>query len=404
MTSLLNNPKISTLIPFNQLESGALDQIKSQIDNPYLIKMAIMPDCHQGYTLPIGAVALMDGVVSPEFVGVDIGCGMVNVVTDLRAGLLTEDLKHKIFKAIYSSIPNGNGPGGTFSTYVYYKDEKGNPVDFGKDNNPLGLSFNVNKHTNVSLTDAVMNRLHTQCGTLGGGNHFIEIGENMMGYVAITLHSGSRNVGHSIASAYIQYASDTANPGVFLPGMGGFLDIHGEAGKAYDLDRQFAENYALENRKRMMVDILTIIGNIMDQDISSSVTNMVNENHNHAIINEDGTVLHRKGATPAMEDQKGIIPGNMRDGVYLTRGLGNKEFLSSASHGAGRTMGRNSAKRSISLDDFKDSMEGIVASVGNHTLDESPFAYKNFTEVIERQDGIVIDTVDYIKPLINIKA
>ena len=130
---------------------------------------------------------------------------------------------------------------------------------------------------------------------------------------------------------------------------------------------------------------------------------MVNENHNHAIV--DGSlVLHRKGATPADKDQYGIIPGNMKSGIYVTKGLGNETYLSSASHGAGRKMSRSKAKKSINLDRFKNQMHGIVAKVGKSTLDEAPDAYKDLHGVIERQEGIVIDTVDYAKPLINIKG
>jgi tRNA-splicing ligase RtcB len=130
---------------------------------------------------------------------------------------------------------------------------------------------------------------------------------------------------------------------------------------------------------------------------------MINENHNHAIITEDG-VLHRKGATPADKGQIGVIPGNMKDGVYVTVGLGNEEYLSSASHGAGRRFSRRKAKETISISDFENDMKGIVCKVDNGTLDESPSAYKDINMVIERQEGIVIEVVDYLKPLVNIKG
>ena len=141
---------------------------------------------------------------------------------------------------------------------------------------------------------------------------------------------------------------------------------------------------------------------------------MINENHNHAdLASEYGEniLIHRKGATPAELDQIGIIPANMRDGVYITRGLGNKEYLSSSSHGAGRMMSRAQAapkkdKEKINklMNKFKKQMEGIIANVSENTLDEAPNAYKDINMVIQRQEGIVIEVIDHIRPLINIKG
>ncbi len=130
---------------------------------------------------------------------------------------------------------------------------------------------------------------------------------------------------------------------------------------------------------------------------------MINENHNHAVVTDEG-VLHRKGATPAELDQPGIIPANMKDGVYITRGLGNREYLSSASHGCGRRMGRNQAKKQLDLDNFRRQMKDVVSIADRSTLDEAPDAYKSIEEVLAMQEGIVIDVTDFVRPLINIKA
>jgi tRNA-splicing ligase RtcB len=131
---------------------------------------------------------------------------------------------------------------------------------------------------------------------------------------------------------------------------------------------------------------------------------MVNENHNHAIVDPDGLVLHRKGATPAEEGQIGIIPGSMKAGVYITEGLGNPHYLNSASHGAGRKLARKAAKKKITMERFRKQMDGIVAKVTHDTKDEAPDAYKNLDNVIKEQEGIVIKTIDYAKPLINVKG
>ena len=180
----------------------------------------------------------------------------------------------------------------------------------------------------------------------------------------------------------------------------GFLSMSHELGQAYLQDLLFCQQYALDNRKTMMKMVIEILG----ESWKELGPKMINENHNHAIPLEDGTVLHRKGATPADIGQLGVIPGNMRDGVYITEGLGNEEYLSSTSHGAGRKYGRNAAKKNLDLERFKKQMKGIIAKVDKNVLDEAPDAYKKLADVIERQEGIVMRTIDYVKPFINIKG
>lgn len=370
--------KLSTLIPLHELEQGAQQQIYDALALEFLLKLAVMPDCHTGYTLPIGGVALLDSVISPEYVGYDIGCGMCYVVTNLKAHkfLKKQKKKENLFESIYELIPVGFESHSTSQDYFDFENASGN-----KD-----------------LLKRVNQKLYVQLGTLGGGNHFIEIGENTDGFVTVAIHSGSRNMGHSIAGHYMQLSKNVDKD---LPN--GFLHLDGEYGQQYLKDMNFALEYALANRHNMMCVVLEIMG-YSAKDITQMVhMDMVNENHNHAIV--DGSlVLHRKGATPADKDQYGIIPGNMKSGIYVTKGLGNETYLSSASHGAGRKMSRSKAKKSINLDRFKNQMHGIVAKVGKSTLDEAPDAYKDLHGVIERQEGIVIDTVDYAKPLINIKG
>lgn len=328
-----------------------------------------MPDVHMGYSLPIGGVALLDDVISPAYVGYDIGCGMCCVILDDNANELTASMKHNIFNEVYRVVPTGLG-GELTAPEVDIKDF-------------------ASASGNSDLNNKVNAKLKIQLGTLGSGNHFIEIGKNDSGNIAITIHSGSRNIGHSIASFYMKLNDEGLPKGFFYK--------NSCLGQAYYRDMVYAQEYALLNRKFMMETILSIFGYTLKD------YGMINENHNHAEIVADG-VLHRKGATPALKEQLGVIPGNMRDGVYITKGLGNKEYLCSASHGAGRVMSRKRAKSEISLADFTNSMKGIIAKVQNSTLDEAPFAYKNLDTVIEYQEGVVIKVVDKITPLINIKG
>ena len=240
--------------------------------------------------------------------------------------------------------------------------------------------------------------MYVQIGTLGGGNHFIEIGVNREGYITVTIHSGSRNIGHSIASYYMKLCKHV-DPD--LPH--GFLHLNGEAGQQYLHDMTFSLDYALHNRKVMMKEVLSLFG-YNDHEISVLINDyMINENHNHAVVN--GTeVLHRKGATPADKGQIGIIPGSMKTGVYVTEGLGNEEYLSSSSHGAGRKMSRKVAKKKIKMERFEEQMHGIIAKVEKSTLNEAPDAYKNLHTVIQSQEGIVIKILDHVEPLINVKG
>ncbi len=363
--------KIKSLIDLSEIEPEALKQIYDVASLDIVKKLAIMPDVHTGYDLCIGGVALVDGHISPSFVGYDIGCGMCFVNTGVKKEEIfrSKKDKEKIAQEIYKVIPVG-------------KNIRKKPLDYKHFRSASG---------DKNLSKKVNDKLFLSLGTLGSGNHFIEIGENLEGYICITIHSGSRNIGHSIASYYMK--------------KGRFLPLDSEIGKAYLEDMNFALEYALENRLTMMKEILRIIG-FTDKEIKKIIRKtLINENHNHAVVTEKG-VLHRKGATPADKNQPGIIPANMRDGVYVTIGLGNEEFLSSASHGAGRVLSRKKAKEIIDLEEFRKVMEkaDIVAKVSLSTLDEAPFAYKNINQVISAQQGIVIEVIDQVKPLINIKG
>jgi tRNA-splicing ligase RtcB len=364
--------KLKTLIPLEDLEASAREQIYEALDLPFLKKLVIMPDCHTGYTLPIGGVALLDNVISAAYVGYDIGCGMCTYISNSPVECITGGFKRgEILQKLYEKIPVGFNSGKKMH-HDKFKSASGDK----------------------KLNDKVNGRLRIQLGTLGGGNHFIEIGEDREGMVAVTIHSGSRNPGHSVASHYMKLGT------IGLPL--GFFQLDSDLGQAYLADMDFMLSYALMNRLFLLAhtnDVLSEYGVVID----GASVDYVNENHNHAEITPDG-VLHRKGATPAETDKLGIIPGNMRDGVYVTVGLGNEEYLRSSSHGAGRTMSRKRAKKELDLDEFRESMKGITAKLDKGLLDEAPGAYKDIHYVIEKQEGIVMETINYIKPLINIKG
>lgn len=364
------------------VEDGAITQFVDVMNHPSITRGALMPDCHQGYTLPIGGVVESKGMVFPSFVGYDIGCGVCALPLNIRVG----DVKHKsqrIYKMIKRNIPVG------FNNHRKAVEE----IQSVRSIKELFSSL-------TSVMDNIYNEKqgHLQIGTLGSGNHFIEIGYDEHDRVWVIIHSGSRGVGHGCATHYMKKASPT---GKASEGCFGF-DVESQDGVDYIKDMNFCLEFALLNRRvmlRLVIDSIRQLG----LECSGLWELLINRNHNHATSVDGVHWIHRKGATHAELDMMGVIPGNMRDGSFIVRGLGNEDSLQSSSHGAGRVLGRRKAKETLNLDEFKDTMEGIVANVANGTLDESPMAYKDIFDVMRLQDELV-DVITHVKPILNIKG
>ncbi|NHZ46994.1 RtcB family protein [Nitratidesulfovibrio liaohensis] len=436
-------PRLSLTVPPDSLDAATWEQIESALALPCMVHLAVMPDAHAGYDLCIGGVALLDGHISPSFVGYDIGCGMCHVNTGLPVDevLPDEAARQLLFDRLRLAIPVGTAtraPG----------------------------AYDLPRFTSASgdtqLTDAVNARQSIQLATLGGGNHFLEVGVNKRGEIGVTVHSGSRRSGWDIGAWYMK--------------QGRLFPLDSRLGRAYRQDMDWALDYALLNRRLMLEHALRALADVhrqlarpahkrsarpakptdgtgatglkgpshvpaspapaapisslsahglaatlipsaqpplSEQEISLLLGRMINENHNHAVVlNQTGPpgpsgaplVLHRKGATPADAGQPGIIPANQRDGVYITEGLGNEEYLSSASHGAGRRMSRNEAQRTIPLERFRSQMRGIVCRADKGVLDEAPDAYKPIAEVLAAQDGVLVRIIDHFRPLVVLKG
>ena len=367
----MRHPKLRLTVPWESIERDAQNQILRVLSVPELECLAIMPDVHPGYDLCIGGVALLRGLISPSFVGYDIGCGMCHV--NLRKnvdslGLSRPKDREKFFVRLQNVVPSGMGEGnGTV------------PVHFRSASGEKALDDKVNK------TAA------RQLGSLGSGNHFLEFGVNGKGDVGITIHSGSRRAGYDIADWYIRKAKSS------------FIELNCELGQAYVQDMSWAAEFAQENRRVMLMDTLTLLG-FGDAETAVYLSSMINENHNHAVLRGNDLVLHRKGATSAEQGQLGIIPANQRDGVWVTKGLGNEEFLCSASHGAGRTMTRGAAAQKSSVERLQKMMKGIVCRTDKAVLDEAPWAYKKIDAVLAAQTGILIEVIDHFTPIIVLKG
>jgi tRNA-splicing ligase RtcB len=318
-------------------------------------------------------VVATEGVVVPAWVGYDIGCGMCAVQTSFNA----DDVRTSgsaIFDEIYKHVP----------------------VGFHVNEQPIDCDLNPDDLTELGRKAFDGRKGFRAIGTLGGGNHFIEIGCDMFDAVWIIIHSGSRGVGHGVATEYMRLASGT---GKVKEGHFG-LDVKSGDGLCYINDLNWALKFALANREEMLWRVEIAMSKHCFGQIAWS--SLINRNHNHA-EERDGLWIHRKGATHAEAGMMGVIPGNMRDGSFIVRGKGNPDALWSSSHGAGRVLGRKQAKRELMTDEFMETMKGITAKVGDSTLDESPMAYKDIFEVMRLQSDLV-DVIAHVKPMINIKG
>lgn len=382
------------------VEESALLQIEKLLEQETFkdCQIRIMPDVHSGKGCVIGFTSKLKDKVIPNIVGVDIGCGMVCV----NIGKKDINLA-KLDSFIHESIPSG------FSVN-------------GKVLNNFNLE-NLRCYEHLTNIDRILLSL----GSLGSGNHFIELNEDEEGNKFIVIHSGSRNLGKQVASYYQNLAIKKLSRPIeldikrrklikeltesgrqseiqesienlkkeYLPLASEDLAyLEGEDFEAYLNDMEICKEYASVNRKLMAIKLLDFLGIEKEESYFETV-------HNYIDIKDR---IIRKGAVSAKKGETLLIPINMRDGSLLCVGKGNEDWNCSAPHGAGRLMSRNSAKKNFTIDEFKESMDGIYTScIGEETLDESPMSYKPMDEII----GNIGDTVEIIKvlkPIYNFKA
>jgi tRNA-splicing ligase RtcB len=381
------------------IEQGALDQIKNASSLPFAFDHTVMcPDGHQGYGAPIGGILATENVIVPNFVGVDIGCGMCAVKTSLTE-IDTDTLK-RILGEIRNTIPVGKNHN------KEAQDEKWMPN--------IGEFFGIHDSFVIHEYNSALKQL----GTLGGGNHFIEIQKGSDGHIWIMIHSGSRNLGLKVAEHYNEIAYDLNkkwHSNTFLPKNKkdslSFLPIDSNEGKDYIREMQFCVDFALANRKLMMDRICRIFKNLenISQVIEINFEPMINIAHNYARMENhfgENVMVHRKGATFADENTIGIIPGSQGTSSYIVKGKGNVLSFKSCSHGAGRKIGRKEAERTLNLQDEIKKLDdqGILHAIrGIHDLDEAAGAYKDIDVVMEEQKDLV-DIIVKLKPLAVVKG
>lgn len=376
MQRIIETEKLPIKLWLDEIEEGAVQQAINLASLPFAFDhIALMPDAHVGYGMPIGGVMATRGVVIPNAVGVDIGCGMCAVKTNIRQEDMTDKKLKKLLSLIRGVVPLG---------FEHHKEEQDEAL--------MPQGHDVAKLTVVrqQYTSAIK-----QVGTLGGGNHFIEIQRDNEGFVWIMIHSGSRNIGLKVAEFYNTKAKklnalwhSAINPKFDLA----FLPFETEEARDYYLEMKYCVDFAFANRLLMMTRIQDVFVSTMPETVFEPVINIA---HNYAAWERhygENVLVHRKGATSAKEGETGIIPGSQGTKSYIVEGLGNRESFMSCSHGAGRLMSRSSAKKNLNLEEEIAKLDklGVIHAIRSQSdLEEAASAYKDITQVMDFQKDLV---------------
>ncbi|MBV2151617.1 RtcB family protein [Kitasatospora sp. SUK 42] len=376
------------------VEGQAMQQLRNISSLPWLHGLAVMPDVHLGKGATVGSVIAMKGAVCPAAVGVDIGCGMSAVKTSLTAKDLPDDLS-RLRSKIEQAIPVGRG---------LHTD----PVDPSKLHGFRTAGWDDFWQRFDGVAEDVKwrrERAMQQMATLGGGNHFIELCVDTTGVVWLMLHSGSRNIGKELAEHHMGVARSLPhNQGLIDQDLAVFIADTPQM-NAYRQDLFWAQEYAKHNRALMMALFQDVVRREFPK-AKVGFDEVISCHHNYvAEETYDGVdlLVTRKGAIKAGTGDYGIIPGSMGTGSYIVRGLGNEAAFNSASHGAGRKMSRNAAKKRFTTHDLAEQTKGVECRKDSGVVDEIPGAYKNIEKVIEQQKDLV-EVVAHLKQVVCVKG
>ncbi|MEU2780469.1 MULTISPECIES: RtcB family protein [Streptomyces] len=376
------------------VEESALQQLRNVATLPWIKGLAVMPDVHYGKGATVGSVIAMRGAVCPAAVGVDIGCGMSAVKTSLTVNDLPGDLS-RLRSKIEQAIPVGRG----------MHDEA---VDPGRMHGFATAGWDDFWGRFDGIADAVKfreERATKQMGTLGSGNHFVEICTDTTGSVWLMLHSGSRNIGKELAEFHIGVAQKLPhNQGLVDRDLAVFVADTPQMA-AYRNDLFWAQEYAKYNRTIMMALLKDVVRKefkkakpVFEPEISAHHNYVAEERYDGVDL-----LVTRKGAIRAGSGDYGIIPGSMGTGSYIVKGLGNPLSFNSASHGAGRRMSRTAAKKRFSTKDLEEQTRGVECRKDSGVVDEIPGAYKPIEQVIDQQRDLV-EVVAKLKQVVCVKG
>ena len=390
MKKIITTEKLPIKMWLDEVEQGAMYQAKNLANLPFAFHhVCLMPDCHQGYGMPIGGVLATMNVIVPNAVGVDIGCGMCAVKTNILAETVSKEQLKAIMSGIRAVIPLG------FDHQKHKQDESLMPQGFKVDKMVI-----VKREYTAALK---------QLGTLGGGNHFIELQKSNDGFLWIMVHSGSRNFGLKVAEYYNETAKklnkqmySQLDPRADLA----FLPFETSEAHLYYQEMQYCTEFALANRKLMIERIQEIVSDNLKNVIFEPIINIAHNYASHEKHFGEKVIVHRKGATSAKDGEIGIIPGSQGTKSYIIEGVGNPESFMSCSHGAGRVMSRKAAMRNLNLEEEKNKLDklGIIHSIRNQNdLDEASSCYKDISQVMELQKDLVNILVE-LTPLAVVKG
>jgi len=384
------------------LEDAARNQLLNVAQLPFIYKwVAAMPDVHWGIGATVGSVIPTRGAIIPAAVGVDIGCGMMAVQTSLSASQLPDNL-HGIRDAIENAVPVGRTDQGGANDRGAWKNAPEHHADVWAGLEPRYKAI-LAKYPKLEHKQRV-----NHLGTLGTGNHFIEVCLDEEDRVWFMLHSGSRGVGNRFGTFFIELAKNDMRKWVinlpdadlaYLPQGTDHFDDYVDA-------VHWAQDYALANRQLMMQNIIRAVGESGLVPAFTSDAEVVSCHHNYVAWENhygENVLVTRKGAVRAREGDMGIIPGSMGARSYIVRGKGNPESFMSCSHGAGRTMSRTEAKKRFSVDDHVKATAGVECRKDADVLDETPMAYKSIDAVMEAQKDLV-DVVHTLRQVVCVKG
>jgi tRNA-splicing ligase RtcB len=379
----------------SQIDDGTIEQAKETASMPFVHPhVALMPDAHVGKGSAVGTVIPTLGAVIPAAVGVDIGCGMIAARTKYTRDDIAELPLWQLRSALESAIPMSKGG---------YNDRLGR---FGFTGERIETLEHQAESGGVDLKHSPNWRL--QLGTLGGGNHFIELCLDNDDHVWMFLHSGSRGVGNKIANRHIKIAQKLmAQFWIKLPNADlAYLPQGTREFTSYITELKWAQAFALANRAEMMDRFRQVLAEQMNDDPAGIEVDRVNCHHNYSTLEQHGgkeVWITRKGAINANKGVRAVIPGSMGTRSYIVTGLGNKAGLCSAPHGAGRRFSRTEARRRFTADELAQAMQGIEYRHGEAWIDEIPAAYKDIDVVME--DARELVSIDFeLRQILNVKG
>lgn len=384
------------------VEEAAKEQLIKTASLPIIFKhLAVMPDVHYGLGSTVGSVIPTQKAIIPAAVGVDLGCGMMAVKTSLVASDLPDNLK-PLRIALETAIPHGRSGNGKRKKDVGAWDEPPKIVDRYWEKLEPRFKALTDKYPRFIKTNN-----YKHLGTLGTGNHFVEVCLDLEGGVWIMLHSGSRGVGNAIGSYFIEIAKKEMEQHLAnLPDANlAYLEEGSQYFNDYVNAVEWAQEYARFNREVMMHNAILAMRSVIEKPFTIE-EEAVNCHHNYVEKEThfgEEIYVTRKGAVSARKGELGIIPGSMGAKSYIVRGLGNETSFCSCSHGAGRVMSRTQAKKRFSLEDHKRATEGVECRKDRDVIDETPMAYKDIDAVMAAQQDLV-EVVYQLKQIVCVKG